>query len=104
MSTEAPRGPRYPVEWYRPELTAAQLDVTVARLEECAAAMCGEDPPVRLVMALAEPADEEVFGVFAAGSAQAVSEACHRAGVPAERLTDAMDARISLPVTDEDWG
>lgn len=104
MSIEAPRGQCYLVEWYRPELTAAQLEITAARLEECAAAMCGADPPVRLLMALAVPADEVVFGVFAAGSAQAVSEACHRAGVPAERLTDAVDARISVPVTDEDRG
>jgi hypothetical protein len=34
MSIEAPRRPCYLVEWYRPELTAAELDVTAARLEE----------------------------------------------------------------------
>ena len=55
----------------------------------------GEGSPVRLLMTLAVPDDEVVFRVFAAGSAQAVSEACRRAGVPAERLTNAMDARIS---------
>jgi hypothetical protein len=89
MSIEAPRRPCYLVEWYMPELTAAQLDVTAARLEECAATMFGGGSPVQLLMTLAVPDDEVVFGVFAAGSAQAVSEACRRARVPAERLTNA---------------
>jgi hypothetical protein len=95
MSIQAPHLRRYLVEWYRPDLTAGKLDHTAARLEECAATMRGEGSPVQLLMALAVPTDEVLFGIFAAHSAQVVSEACRRAGVPAERLTNAVDARMA---------
>jgi hypothetical protein len=42
---------------------------------------------VELLMTLAVPTDEVVFGLFTAGSAQIVSQACLRAGVPAQRVT-----------------
>jgi hypothetical protein len=35
---------------------------------------------VQLLMTLVVPADDVVFGMFAASSAQTVSEACRRAG------------------------
>jgi hypothetical protein len=47
-------------------------------------------------MMLAVPADEVVFGVFDATSAQIVAGACLRADIPAERLTAAVDAHITL--------
>jgi hypothetical protein len=50
---------------------------------------------VRLLMTLAVPTDEVLYGVFAAHSANTVSETCRRAGIPAERLTKAVDARIT---------
>ena len=50
---------------------------------------------VQLLMTLAVPTDEVIFGVFAAGSAQTVCEVCRRAGFPAERLTDVGDARVA---------
>jgi hypothetical protein len=95
MAIQPPRLPCYLVEWYRPELTSGQLDRTVARLEECATVMCGEGADVKLLMALALPAEEVLFGVFAACSAQTVCEACRRAGIPAERLSDMVDARLA---------
>jgi hypothetical protein len=95
MSIQAPQLPGYLVEWYRSELSAGQLDQTVARLEECAAAMCAEGSPVQLLMTMAVPSDEVLFGVFGAGSAEAVSEVCRRAGIPAERLTKALDTRVA---------
>jgi hypothetical protein len=95
MSIDASRLSCYLVEWYRSELTVAQLDRTAAQLAEGVARMCGEGAPVQLLMTLAVPADEVVFGVFAADSAESVSEVCRRAGLPAERLTDAMDARVA---------
>jgi hypothetical protein len=94
VSNPAAGLPCYLVEWYRPELTAGQLNLTAAKLEECAAAMSGEGSPVQLLMTLAVPSDDVLFGVFAAGSADSVSEACRRAGCPAERLSNAVDARI----------
>jgi hypothetical protein len=95
VTIQSPRLPCYLVEWYRPELTAGQLDHTVAQLEECTKAMRGEDVDVELLMMLAVPTEEVTFGVFAAGSAQIVCEACRRAGFPAERLTDVGDARVA---------
>jgi hypothetical protein len=86
--------PCYLVEWYRPELTPGQLDHTVARLEASTAAMCGEGVEVALLMTLALPTEEVLFGVFAAQSAHTACEACRRAGVPAERLTEVVDARL----------
>ncbi len=66
------------VEWYRPEVTELPLDDIVARLG---------DSSVHLLMALAIPVDEIVWGVFSADSAQLVDDACERAGMPAGRLT-----------------
>jgi hypothetical protein len=95
VSVGAPRLPCYLVEWYRPALTAAPLGDTAARLEEGAATVSHEGASVQLLMTLAVPDDEVLFGVFAADSAQSVSEACRRAGLPAERLTNAVDARVT---------
>jgi hypothetical protein len=95
MTIQRPRLPCYLVEWYRPELASGQLDQTVTNLEECAASMRDEGVDVELLMTLALPTEEVVFGVFAAGSAQIVCEACQRAGIPAERLTDVVDARLA---------
>src|ERR1700752_2311150 len=95
MSVDEPRLPRFLVEWYRPQLTAGKPDDAAVRLDECAMVMCGEGSPVHLLITLAVPAEEVLFGVFAAGSAKFVSEACCRAGIPAERLTEAVDARIA---------
>jgi hypothetical protein len=95
MSIHAPTLPCFLVEWYRPELTEGQLDRTASQLEDCAAAMRYEGSSVRLLMTLAVPTDEVLYGVFVAPSAKMVSETCLRAGIPAERLTKAVDARIS---------
>ena len=95
MTIQPSRLPCYLVEWYRPELAPGQLDRIVTQLDECAAAMRGEGVDVELLMTLAVPVEEVIFGVFAAGSAQFVCEACRRAGVPAERLTDVGDARFA---------
>ncbi len=95
MSLDEPQLPCYLVEWYRPQLTAGMLDDAAVRLDECAMVMCREGSPVQLLMTLAVPTEEVLFGVFAAGSAHFVSETCRRAGIPAERLTEAVDARIA---------
>ena len=46
--------------------------------------------PIRLLMALAVPADDYAFGVFAAESAEAVAQLCADAGAPAERISTAV--------------
>jgi hypothetical protein len=91
----------YLAEWYRPDFTEEQLDRTATMLENCAVAMSAEGSPVRLLVTLAVPTDEVIFGVFAASSAQIVNQACQRAGIPAQRLTAAIDARITPPIVRE---
>lgn len=95
MAIQPPRLPCHVVEWYRPDVTRAQLDDAVVNLDGCVAAMRGEGLDIELLMTLALPAEEVVFAVFAARSAQTVYDVCRRAGVPAERLTHEVDARIA---------
>jgi hypothetical protein len=90
----------YLVEWYRPALTQELFDDVVARLGERVTSMCAEGAPVHLLMAIAVPGDELVFGVFEAGSEQVVAQVCDRAGFPAQRLSQAMDARAAR----QPWG
>jgi hypothetical protein len=92
LDPPAARG-RYLVEWYRLELAEDVLENTVITLEASAATTVGESAPVKLLAMLAVPADEVVFGVFTADSADVVAEVCHQAGIPAQRLTAAFDVR-----------
>ncbi len=85
----------YLAEWYRPELTDELLDNTVARLDECVRAMCAAGSPVQLLTALAVPNDELIFGVFAARTKQVVAQVCRQAGIPAQRISPAIDARTA---------
>ena len=87
---EPGRGRRFLAEWYRPEVTGATLDDVVGRLKRGAT----EGAAVRLVMALSVPSDEVFYCLYAAESADDVLAACARAGIPAERITADVDARI----------
>jgi hypothetical protein len=82
----------YLAEWYRLELGDESLDRAVATIEACASTS-GAGESVKLLAMLAVPTDEVVFGVFAARSADDVAEVCRQAGLPAQRLTAAFDAR-----------
>jgi hypothetical protein len=90
---ELGRERRYLAEWYRPDVTGATLDDVVGRLKRGAA----EDDAVRVVMALSVPSDEVVYCLYAARSEDDVLAACVRAGIPAERITADVDARIDGP-------
>jgi hypothetical protein len=83
----------YLAEWYRGELTADGLAQAVSILDECVASACAAGSTVALLMTLAVPDDEVVFGVFAADSEQVVARVCGQAGIPAQRLSLAFDAR-----------
>jgi hypothetical protein len=85
----------YLAEWYRPELTAEGLAHAVSILDDCVALMCARGSPVQLMMTLAVPDDDVVFGVFAAGSEQVVARVCAQAGMPARRLSLAFEARTT---------
>jgi hypothetical protein len=88
----------YIAEWYR--LAEESLVLAVTTIEACASTTAGEQSPVKLLAMLAVPTDEVVFGIFAAGSADAVADVCHQAGLPAQRLTAAFDA-LRRPVDEQ---
>lgn len=90
-----PSAPRYLVEWYRPEVTEAVLELAVTRLDAAAALVSfSAGSPVRFLLVLSAPSDEVVFGLFAAASAAPVAQVCRHAGWPAERLTEVVERVI----------
>jgi hypothetical protein len=93
MSTAVPVATRFLVEWYRPNLTRELIDEMVADLDKAIAGMCAEGSPVWLVMTVAVPTDEVLYGVFAADSPELVRTACERAGSVPERMSVDIDAR-----------
>ena len=54
--------------------------------------MSAEGSPVWLLMTLAVPTDEVLYGVFAADSPELVQAACARAGAVPERMSQDVDA------------
>jgi hypothetical protein len=84
----------YLAEWYLPEMTATSVDEMVAKLDAAAAAVSTDGTPVRLVVTLSVPTDEVLYGVFGAPSPDIVSQTCLRAGVPFQRLSGDVGARI----------
>jgi hypothetical protein len=93
MTMAVPVATRYLVEWYRPNLTRELIDGMVADLNEAIASMSAEGSPVWLVMTVAVPTDEVLYGVFAADSPDLVRTACERAGSVPERMSVDIDAR-----------
>ncbi len=83
------------VEWYRPNLTRQATDDLVAELDRATADMSAEGSSVWVLMTLAVPSDEVLYGVFAAQSPELVHEACVRAGAVPERMSRDVDARIT---------
>lgn len=84
----------YLAEWYLPELTAQSVDDIVAKLDLAATAVSGEGTPVMLLVTLAVPTDEVLYGVFDAKSPEVVTLTCERAGVPHQRLSPHVGTRI----------
>jgi hypothetical protein len=85
MSVGGWSSPCYLVEWYRPALRAAQLELAIAEIAACAAG-----GRVQLLGVVMVPADEVIFGVFVATSEAEVAETCARAGMAAQRVTAAI--------------
>ncbi len=78
------------VEWYGPHAPACRIGETARRLNDRAASVSARGDRVRLLMAVAIPADDYAFGVFAAPSAEIVAEICDDAGAPPERISTAV--------------
>jgi hypothetical protein len=84
----------YLAEWYLQELTEQSVDDVVAKLDAAAISVSDEGTPVRLVVTLAVPTDEVLYGVFGAQSPDIVTTTCQRAGVPHQRLSAHVGTRI----------
>jgi hypothetical protein len=84
----------YLAEWYLPELTDESVDDVVAKLDAAAISVSSEGAPVRLLVTLAVPIDEVLYGVFAAQSPDIVSKTCLEAGVPHQRLSGDIGTKI----------
>ena len=84
----------YLAEWYLPEMTTTSVDDMVAKLDAAAASLSSESTPVRLVVTLSVPTDEVLYGVFGAHSSDIVSKTCLQAGLPYQRLSGDVGARI----------
>jgi hypothetical protein len=84
----------YLAEWYLPELTDKSVDDMVARLDAAAISVSSEGAPVRLLVTLAVPTDEVLYGVFGARSPDIVSKTCVQAGVPHQRLSGGVGTKI----------
>jgi hypothetical protein len=91
----------YLAEWYVPELTEQSVDDVVAKLDAAAILVSSEGTPVRLVVTLAVPTDEVLYGVFGAGSSDTVTKTCLHAGVPHQRLSGDVGTRIREQPTHE---
>jgi hypothetical protein len=66
----------------------------------CAAAavtVSSEGTPVRLVVTLSVPTDEVLCGVFGAHSPDILWKTCLQAGMPHQRLSGDVGARIQQP-------
>ena len=97
MVMAIPDIPCYLIEWYRTELTAQSIDAIVDKLNAAATTMTSEGRPVQLLLTVAVPADEVVYGLFAGFSSETVVAACQRAAIPAQLSVD-VGARIAQPV------
>jgi hypothetical protein len=90
----APEVGYFLAEWYLPELTEQSVDEVVAKLDAAAILVSSEGTPVRLVVTLAVPTDEVLYGVFGAPSGDIVTKTCLQAGVPHQRLSAHVGTRI----------
>lgn len=90
MSTTKTELGRFLAEWYGPPLSACSVSETAGRLNDGAASISAPGSQVQLLMMLAVPAEDYVFGVFAAESAETVAQVCVDADVPAARISAAV--------------
>ena len=81
-------------EWHRSAFTDPAITKFVALLESCSAAVATTEFSARLLLVLSVSADDAVYALFTAGSAQEVLRVCTRAGALPQRLTPDVDARI----------
>jgi hypothetical protein len=85
---------RYLVELYVPRMDTDRLHNAAERANAAAEEMTQEGTPVRYLRATFLGGDEICFHVYEAGSPELVIEASRRAGIPVERVVEALDVEI----------
>jgi hypothetical protein len=96
MPTDDAVSLRYLVEWYRPHIRGRAITDVADRVRRAVAALPSSAQPPALLYALEVPQDGYAFGVFTADSADAVSQICQQAGLPADRVSAAVEALNSV--------
>jgi hypothetical protein len=82
--------PKYMVERNLPGLTEEQLAAAAASAKTATTRMANEGVPVRYLRSTFVPSEDKCFCLFEGPSAEAVREANERAGLPLERITEAL--------------
>jgi len=83
---------RFLAEWYTPHLSGRAITDVAQCLQQSLAALPTQPHRPELLYALQVPQDAYAFGVFAADSAETVAQICRHAGLPADRITAAVEA------------
>ncbi|WP_431237994.1 hypothetical protein ACQ86B_25805 [Mycolicibacterium aichiense] len=86
---------RFLAEWYQARLVGAPLADVAGRLIDQAAAAQSRGTEVSVLLTVACPIDEMVFGVFRAETAEAVWQVCRDADCAPDRITGGVSAYIA---------
>jgi hypothetical protein len=89
-----PPGPYFLAEWYRTDLEIDHVDHVTATLQRAAAERVEGSHRVQLLSVLGAPTDDVLFALFAASDARLVALVCLAAGMPTDRITAQVQARI----------
>jgi hypothetical protein len=81
---------KYLVERYLPGITPDQLAAAAGSAKSQSAQMSGEGTPVSYLRSTFIPGEEKCFCLFEGPSADAVRTVNERAGIPYERIVEAM--------------
>ena len=83
------------VEHYWPGITRQGFEAAAERVRDSAAALASSGLHIRFLHSTLVPEDEAAFCVFDAESPAVVEEAYARAGVPYERVIDALEIAVN---------
>jgi hypothetical protein len=82
------------VEHYWPGVTESGFSAATESLRSASEAIASAGGALRYLHSTLVPEDEAAFCVFSASSRSLVEEAYARAGVPFERILDAVESRV----------
>jgi hypothetical protein len=80
----------YIAECFWPDARQELVDQAAERVRRSAAELTSDEKPVDYAGSLFVPGDDVVFYLFESVSADAVREACERAGIPFERVVESV--------------